>query len=326
MVPAILRTTTIATSWVAFGAGPEPTTELASIPTDRVAITSNARISANRDIVVLVLSFSSPETLSSVLDAVERQTVRPVLTLVVDNAGEPPVTLSGTSSDNPLLVDRLSSNLGPAGGWAYALGRFLEQEVGTWAWLLDDDTVPEPDCLERLLEAATGAPSYYPAPLVLDSETHEIRAYPSWCGPLLSREIIQRAGLPLADLVWWTEDTEYLSVRMNRLDIHRTVVRDAVVTHHGLRRSIARSPARIYYESRNGLWMRLHVRKQWRHPTKWWRVVRIVPRYVGLSFLSPTPIEALRALAIGLWDGARARLGRRYELAEGRLRSPAGER
>ena len=56
-----------------------------------------------------------------------------------------------------VTVLRSDVNGGPAGGYAIALERFLESD-SQHAWVLDDDMLPEPECLERLWVVAASRP------------------------------------------------------------------------------------------------------------------------------------------------------------------------
>ena len=57
--------------------------------------------------------------------------------------------------------------------------------------------------------------------------------WPSWCGFVLSREIVLSVGLPMGELFWWAEDTEYLQWRIPDAGYQRQVVDGAIVAHDG---------------------------------------------------------------------------------------------
>src|SRR5580704_13249762 len=102
----------------------------------------------------LVLTHNAPASLARCLSAIGSQTRPPAAILVVDNASDPPVDQSKLDVGIPIRLVRSETNLGPAGGWAIALQDFLD-DAYEFAWVMDDDIVPEPDCLERLFDRAT---------------------------------------------------------------------------------------------------------------------------------------------------------------------------
>src|SRR3954464_2227708 len=69
--------------------------------------------------------------------------------LVVDNN-----STDGTGEwlrTQPVTAELLTSNTGGAGGLSHGLAPALERGADL-AWLMDDDGLPEPDCLSLLLE------------------------------------------------------------------------------------------------------------------------------------------------------------------------------
>ncbi|HXW35935.1 MAG TPA: glycosyltransferase, partial [Acidimicrobiales bacterium] len=185
----------------------------------------------DRRVVALVLTHNAPASLERCLEAIAAQTRPPDTVLVVDNASQPPVDARSLSNGSiRVRVVRSEVNTGPAGGWALALREFLGGDQ-TLAWVLDDDMVPEVDCLERLGERVHAEPDRaFAFPRCIDPDGSWAQ-FPSWCGFLLAREIVEAAGLPMEGLFWWAEDTEYLRFRIPRAGFERQNVKDARVHH-----------------------------------------------------------------------------------------------
>jgi len=102
-------------------------------------------------ITAVVVTYSRPDLLPRVVEALLEQT-RPVdRILIVNNACElPPKTPLPHRSN--LLVLRSEVNLGGAGG--FALGMQEACRLGTdWIWLLDDDAIPRTEALAALVDA-----------------------------------------------------------------------------------------------------------------------------------------------------------------------------
>src|SRR5690625_1742252 len=156
-----------------------------------------------------------------------------------------------------------------------------------WVWVMDDDTVPEPDALAEALAthdrytesgpdrlAVMGSrvlwtdghdhPMNTPKPRIGAKHDEreraklaaamEIRSI-SFVSAFLRAERIRQLGLPLADYFLWNDDFEY-SARMLRR-AHGLFVPSSVVTHKTKARvsSDADPGERFFYEVRNKLWV-----------------------------------------------------------------------
>ncbi|HEX7442349.1 MAG TPA: glycosyltransferase, partial [Acidimicrobiales bacterium] len=133
-----------------------------------------------RRVMALVLTHNAPDSLQRCLKAIIGQTDPPQAVLVVDNASAPPVRLEDLPPDLPHpTVMRSDFNGGPAGGWALALQKFLDSGYDH-AWVLDDDMLPDGECLERLWVVADKAPEsayVFPVSYQVDGS---FGAWPSW--------------------------------------------------------------------------------------------------------------------------------------------------
>ena len=258
--------------------------------------------------MAVVLTHNAPESLSRCLRAIASQTEPPQAVLVVDNASTPAVTRETFPDHLPeLTLIRSDTNGGPAGGYALALGKFTESDF-KHAWVLDDDMLPDPTCLERLWVVAGRAPEsayVFPVSFQVDGS---YGFWPSWCGVLIAREIVEAVGVPMEELFWWAEDTEYLQWRIPEAGYPIRMVDDAMVRHDPIRHGDGVPVWKYYYEARNMLYVHLYVkRKVGRYP-------RNVTKLIGRAALREKDgrLVRLQAIAKGLWDGARGRLGLRF--------------
>lgn len=109
-------------------------------------------------ISIIIVSWNSSEHLPHCLDCLSLQTFQDFEVILVDNG-----SLDGGTNDLeqkyaqlPLRVERLASNL----GFAFANNRGAQLARGTWLALLNTDAFPEPDWLEKLLQAAEQYPEF----------------------------------------------------------------------------------------------------------------------------------------------------------------------
>lgn len=271
---------------------------------------ASAGARSRMNVVAVILTYNSPETVCSCVAANVAQTRRPDLVLVVDNAGWPTAEDSlrkaGLRDEVELL--RTSDNLGPAGGFAAGI-RWAMEHGADAAWVMDDDCLPDAGCLDRLLDRAKEQPEPTVVfPQEIDGRDGSKLNYPAWAAVLIPRQVIEAVGLPREEFFWWMEDTEYLHYRMQQYG--KPVIRDEVarVVHQRARRAGSAPAWKLYYETRNSTYMRQYVirrgKKAWRR--------RIVRRFGYIIVKSPHRLTDLRAFLTGFSDGYRQRLGKRY--------------
>jgi rhamnopyranosyl-N-acetylglucosaminyl-diphospho-decaprenol beta-1,3/1,4-galactofuranosyltransferase len=174
--------------------------------------------------------------------------------LVVDNA-----STDGTGAwlrDAPVRSRTLLSNTGGAGGFHDGLEWAVERGADL-VWLMDDDGLPDPDCLHRLLAHGDldfwgpvvvdeGDSSQLVFPIRLPGGTRtvrrldEVRAVATdgvirdvvipFNGVLVTRALVERIGLPRAKFFIWGDDVEYLW-RANAAGARTATVVGAQVRH-----------------------------------------------------------------------------------------------
>jgi rhamnopyranosyl-N-acetylglucosaminyl-diphospho-decaprenol beta-1,3/1,4-galactofuranosyltransferase len=271
---------------------------------------------SGRSVAALVLSHNAPQSLSRCLSAIAAQATLPQEIVVVDNASEPPIEVDALPPTGvPTRIIRSDANLGPAGGWAIALRDFLSTAFSD-AWIMDDDIVPEPDCLATLLAARDDDPGRtFVVPVSIQPDG-AVGRWGSWCGFMIAREIVETVGLPRAELFWWAEDTEYCHWRIPQAGFDRRVIEEAVVHHDAIRQGGSVPLWKYYYEARNMLYYHLHImHRVGRYP-------RNVSKLLGRAIFRPqnSRLQCWWAIARGLFDGAFGRLGIRYPVSSMRER------
>ena len=260
--------------------------------------------------LAVVVMYNAPASLERCLLSIAAQTTPPEAILVVDNGSCPPVEPANFPAGcPPITLVRSEHNGGRAGGYALALEQFLKSDHGH-AWVIHDDIRPDPECLERLWVVGAKDPTrtfVFPISYRLDGT---FGAWPSWCGFLVAREIIEQVGLPMAELFWWADDTEYLQWRIPQAGYPVRVVGDAVVHHDAIRHGEGVPVWKYYYEARNMLYVHLYLKKR----------VGFFPRNVTKLIGRALFREAegrwirLRTIGKGLYDGARGRLGTQFPI------------
>ena len=142
------------------------------------------------------------------------------------------------TSGRPMVLRRtLVTNTGGAGGFHTGLEWALARDADL-VWMMDDDGIPEPDCLARLMAYDEQFDFWGPAVLAEQDPTRlcfpirlpggakvvhqmsEVRAAAKdglihdvvipFNGVLVNRELVQRIGLVRGDFFIWGDDVEYL--------------------------------------------------------------------------------------------------------------------
>lgn len=210
-------------------------------------------------VVAVVVTYNRLDLLQRLLDRLA-DVPQVDQVLVIDNASTDGTAgwLRERSASNPTVQARtLATNGGGAGGfheglaWAAGSGADL-------VWLMDDDGLPEPDCLATLL-THSGELDFW-GPVVVDEAepgrlvfpirlpggtrvVHEMAAVQvaavdglirdvviPFNGVLVTTELVTRIGLPRAEFFIWGDDHEY-RLRAERAGARIATVVDARVHH-----------------------------------------------------------------------------------------------
>jgi rhamnopyranosyl-N-acetylglucosaminyl-diphospho-decaprenol beta-1,3/1,4-galactofuranosyltransferase len=234
----------------------------------------------------------------------------------------------------PVAGRTLAENGGGAGGFHDGLAWALERGADL-VWLMDDDGVPTPDCLARLLEndgldfwgpavLAEQDPDRLCFPIRLPGGTRVVHRMSDveaaardgliagvvipFNGVLVTRDLVERIGYPRAEFFIWGDDVEYLW-RAERAGARIATVVDAHFLHPatddlGTPMAFGRttynhteSDLKHYCMARNNL-LNLRQYRGWRHALAF--VAKTVWFY---TFTKPRPARialSLRAMYAGL--------------------------
>jgi rhamnopyranosyl-N-acetylglucosaminyl-diphospho-decaprenol beta-1,3/1,4-galactofuranosyltransferase len=216
--------------------------------------------STDRRIAAVVVTFNRLELLQRLIPRLAGTTGLDEI-LVIDNAscdGTPEwLRAQVETSAVPVHTRRSAENTGGAGGFHDGLAWAVERGADL-VWLMDDDGLPDPDCLDRLLERE-GALDFW-GPVVVDEGDDARLVFPirlpggakvvramtdaqaaardgviadvviPFNGVLITRDLVQQIGLPRAEFFIWGDDVEYLW-RARRAGARTGTVVDARVRH-----------------------------------------------------------------------------------------------
>ena len=237
----------------------------------------------NKDnICAIVVTYKRCKMLRECINGILSQTRQLDKIYVVDNDskdGTEEMTQSDFNFPYIEYINIKGENIGPAACWEIAMKKALKEGFD-WLWLMDDDSLPKHDALEKLLSKSSeryvlnslvvskedseklcfGIPKRPHAFFVrLMSRVVDIEKYANnglfpWAnffnGTLLKRDVITKIGFPNRDLFIWGDEVEYL-LRIQKVFKVYTVV-NSILYHPNSDSDIGKVPLwKFYYKVRN---------------------------------------------------------------------------
>ena len=208
----------------------------------------------------IVVTYNRKELLLECLDAIYRQTVPVDTVILIDNAStdgtKDELEKNGYLAKESFSYNCMETNMGGSGGFYEGFKRV--DDSLDWVWIMDDDTIPEEECLEKLLDASVlvNKASFFASavfgpqnePMNIPSIDFRLtdNGYPDWyfelknkmvkiqnatfVSLLISTDAIKKCGLPCKDYFIWGDDTEY-TTRLVTYYGPAYMVGDSIVCH-----------------------------------------------------------------------------------------------
>jgi len=287
-------------------------------------------VTAVPTVAIVVVTYNRADLLVRCLDGMAALARRPDAVIVVDNAStDHTAEVLAARSDLPLQVIRPDENLGGAGGFHLGVRTAYERGFDR-IWLMDDDVVPAPDCLDVLLahpgpalmavredldgrlceKAATEfdlrdptrirpkrqmVEDRYPDRAAMPAEValHNV----AFEGFMLAREVVAAVGLPDPGFFIFYDDVDY-ALRIRRAGFPIVALRDAVLVRqldfdqqHDMR------SWKGFFMYRNLFAVHLRYGEN--------VLVRCKPYLIALAVLLLSPLRGGRAEAGNVWRALR---------------------
>lgn len=210
-------------------------------------------------VIAVVVTYNRLSLLQECIGALKNQSYSPSSILVVNNNSTDGTT-QWLAKQTGLETLNLPENKG--GSWGFYEGMVRAYHSGAdWIWVLDDDTICNPDTLQELITARDillqhNEPVGFVSSKVLwkDGQNHTMNTlctYP-WHTPqqqlaylpndisrvqestfvscLFSKDAMKKAGLPIKEFFIWHDDIEYTR-RMVRMGLIAGLATRSIVTH-----------------------------------------------------------------------------------------------
>lgn len=269
-------------------------------------------------IVCVVVTYNRKKLLNRCLDAINVQTLKPKMVVIIDNA-----STDGTmdsvqergfyncvNNEIEYKYVRNHQNIGGAGG--FYTGIKMAYESGAEAvWVMDDDGQPDKDCLMNLVSYSDQHD--YLAPIVLSDEDHKSCSFAlhyedidtfsklmnahdgiieNWASPfngiLYSRRLVDKVGYPKREMFIWGDEANYHARCIKAGYIPCTILK--AVHYHPLNRvdyvesvgwniSVTTADWKLYCCIRNIIYNELHLKSYF--PKNIYRVMRYYIAYIS---------------------------------------------
>lgn len=215
------------------------------------------------NLVAIVVTYNRKILLQECIDSILNQTV-PINELIIvdNNSTDGTYEMLGKEKyldNSKICYKKLEKNIGGAGGFYEGIKEAIKHQAD-WVWIMDDDTIPNDDCLEKILTAKEklnnknisffassiyGENGEYMNVPTVDT-TVEKNGYQNWyefladkmikiniatfVSLLINGEAIKKVGLPCKQYFIWGDDTEY-TMRMTKYYGPAYMVGDSIAIH-----------------------------------------------------------------------------------------------
>lgn len=245
------------------------------------------------NVIAAVVTYNRLALLKECIEGIRNQNFTPSCILVIDN--ESTDNTSQWLATQPDIITVTQPNKGGSWGFYSAFAQAYKMNAD-WVWVMDDDTIPEPNALAALVKAVeltrgvAGKFGFFGSKVIWkDGSMHQgNRPVTDPCSnsclptawyqerglqPLLLstfvsffifREAIAQTGLPLKEMFIWSDDIEYI-MRLRKAGFCGAFVPQSVVLHKTPLNSCndlfcenGGSLWKYRYGIRNGLYIRRH--------------------------------------------------------------------
>lgn len=206
-------------------------------------------------ITAAIVTYNRLEFLKRLLPALKNQTYKIDRIVVVNNSSTDGTTEFLLNCDGIEVITQ--ANTGSSGG-QFSSSKYCWETGSEWIWLMDDDVIPRPDCLEKLITNIDPNRIHVPLRLnpdglvnqgdtlklnytnpfksvwaeIIDTKIPKVDYLPAqgvtFEGPLFNRNLISTIGLPEHDYFIYGDDTDFFS-RAVKKGFKPYIIRSAVL-------------------------------------------------------------------------------------------------
>lgn len=207
-------------------------------------------------VAAIVVTFNKVAFLSKNIEHLLNQDTTIEEIIIVDNAStdDTETYMTSLAANNPKInYQRLTKNIGGAGGFSHGIKTAFDNPVIDYAWVMDDDTMPRNNSLTTLLDAAHNRLADNFGFLVSNTRWTDGHAAlmnvpettsdwndrvadnlvgiktGTFVSFMTSRKVVSELGLPIKEFFIWSDDLEFSSRISKRYPSY--LVTDSLVDH-----------------------------------------------------------------------------------------------
>jgi GT2 family glycosyltransferase len=282
-------------------------------------------------VVTVILNTNRRDDTLAALDSLEKASYPNHQVIVLDNASTDGSVEAVCSQFPRVRIIRLDRNLGYAGNNNVGIQAALEADAD-WIFVLNEDTIVDPDCLAELVEVGENNPKigiagpmvfHYDEPGVIQSAGGLLNArylpihvgqnqedtgqFPEprsvdWitgCSIFVRRAVLLEIGGLDERFFYYWEETEWC-VRARRRGWQIVLAPKAKIWHKGVQRNYRPSPNVTYYATRN----RLLLMSKHHAPLSAWTAVVFELFFILVNWTIRPKYRAMGEHRKALWQGA----------------------
>jgi rhamnopyranosyl-N-acetylglucosaminyl-diphospho-decaprenol beta-1,3/1,4-galactofuranosyltransferase len=228
-----------------------------------------------KKVTAVIVTYNRLFLLRRSLEAAKKQTY-PIQNFLVINNGSSDGSAEWLSHQSGIVVVDQKINVGASGGFSLGIKAAIDCDC-EWIWVMDDDTICEPDTLEKLVEKidciddnigfigsnckwVDGEPHLMNVPDIkpmlnknpfnkYDEHNILLTASSSWVSLLLNARAVKEVGLPYKEFFFWSDDLEYTQ-RITKAGYLGCYCTDSVVVHETAKNYCPD----FYRETLNNVW------------------------------------------------------------------------
>jgi rhamnopyranosyl-N-acetylglucosaminyl-diphospho-decaprenol beta-1,3/1,4-galactofuranosyltransferase len=252
-------------------------------------------------IIAVVVTYNRLPLLKKCVQAINQQTLQPDEVIIINNG-----STDGTQDYLTTCPYPSYTQLNKGGAWGFYTGIKKAYEQGAdWIWLMDDDTIAQPQALQQLVAALHQLQAHqqrigFLSSKVLwtDGSLHKMNCtwplrkeetqtafsttvqnnytqikFGTFVSMLLSARAVEQVGLPIKEFFIWSDDVEYTK-RIRLSGLSGLAVPDSIVVHEtpvNHESSVFRDQSKDIWKYRYGLRNELYVKRQHEGPQAFWR-------------------------------------------------------
>ncbi len=159
-----------------------------------------------KNLLALVVTHNRQQSLINCIEAIRSQSIKPDQILVINNGSSDYTSVWLDQQED--IIHIYQENTGSSGGFNKGIS-WSHQHEYNWVWCMEDDSYPEKNALEMLLNKSNEKEPCLLSSLMINESGDQNEIVNPFNGTLIHHSIISKAGLPKTNLFSTGAEAEY---------------------------------------------------------------------------------------------------------------------